>query len=500
MAPKTQYDQALKRGAFVNLLGLLAKLIFPLYFVLATWMFGPAKVGLFMLASFIVEVAISAVSSGFNDAVIIYGSHSSDDAEDADRLYQVMGNGFGITVLAGLALMAVMVLGAGPFCARFYPDRPDLPLLLQLGAASLPFIALSQIAIAATKARMHMQYDAFINGFVKPFALLGFTLLAWMLDAGVVGLMAAFLATWVVLSVLAVRGFGKHFDWGRTVRASLRIQPDAEVLSFAIPQSLNMTFNRYLTRLDVMMLAWFGYMDARIAFYATAALITSHIREVKLIFSQALAPVAARHHVAGETAEFEEVLGRVSRWTTSLAVPIIFVAFVLRDDIMVLVDPSYVGDTTFMLVLLLPPFLSCAFGLAGNSIVFCGHSRWNLFNSILVAGLNTAFNLWLIPQHGLLGAAIATAMAASCVSTLQLIELRFLEGVWLRPSAVWMPHLGLYLGLGALFLLWDPAKLGAWPTRVGLVVGLSLAFGALMWVLGHPEVRALMTKLRGRFA
>ncbi len=501
MSGEDRYEDALRRGALVNLLGLAAKLVFPLYFVLATWMFGPSVVGLFLLASFVLEVGISAVSSGFNDAVIVYGSHHSDRDEDADHLYRILGNGVGVPLAAGLLLMAAMLLGAEPFCDAVYPDRPTLPGLLKVGALSLPLIALSQIAIAATKAKMHMEYDALINGLVKPFALLGFSVVAWLLGADALGLMWAHTATWVLLTGLALRGFGRHFDVRRTVAATLRFRPDRQVLEFAVPQSLNMTFNRYLTRLDVMMLAYFGYGDERVAFYATGALLTSHIREVKLIFSQALAPVAARHHGAGATAEFEAVLGRVSRWTTTLAVPLLLLALVLRDDLLVLVDPSYVGDTVFMAVLLLPPFLSCAFGLAGNSIVFTGHSRWNLLNSLLVAGLNTVFNLWLIPLYGLLGAALATALAASLVATLQIVELRFLEGIQLRLSAVWKPHLGLAGAVALLLALWDPAAIGrpgGLLTRIGLVLALWVGFAVLMLLLGHPEARALARRLARR--
>ncbi|MCA9544616.1 MAG: polysaccharide biosynthesis C-terminal domain-containing protein [Myxococcales bacterium] len=500
MSREDAYQDSLKRGALVNLLGLAAKLIFPLYFVLATWMFGEQVMGLFFLASFLVELGISAVSSGFNDAVIVYGSHSSDDEAKADHLYRVMGTGFGLTLATGALLLVATFLGADVLGARFYPDRPTLPGLLRIGALSLPFIALSQIAIAATKAKMHMQYDALINGLVKPFGLLGFSALAWALGAKAEGLLWAHTVTWAVLAVLAVRAYGKHFDVGRTARAALAFRLDRQVLGFAIPQSLNMTFNKYLTRLDVLMLAHFGFSNAAVAFYATGALVTSNIREVKLIFSQALAPVAARFHAQGDPAAFEATLGKVSRWTTSLAMPILLAALILRDDLLVLVDASYVGDTRFMAVLLIPPFLSCAFGLAGNSIVFTGHSRWNLVNSLLVAGLNTVFNLWLIPRMGLLGAAVATALAASLISALQIVELGLLERIWLRPGHVWQPHLVGGLLLAGALLAWDPAQLGGVPTRVGLAVAGALLYSAGLLAVRHPEALGLAARLKARLA
>ena len=75
-----------------------------------------------------------------------------------------------------------------------------------------------------------------------------------------------------------------------------------------------------------------------------------------------------------------------------------------------------------MLWLLVPPILSCSVGLAGNIIVMTGHSTWNLINSVSVALLNVIFNYLLIPQYGLLGAAYATALAATAISIAQLEE------------------------------------------------------------------------------
>lgn len=483
----SRYDDELRRGALVNLIGLVAKLVYPLFFLLVTWLFGPAVFGVYVIAVFVTEVAISAVSSGYNDATLIFASRA---AEDEDRVYRVLGNGFGITAALSLVLLLGLWLAAEPLVTRFYSDQPALVPALQIAAWSLPFTAVAQVGIAATKARMRMEYDAAINGFLRPLALLAFSFVAWLLDGGVVGLMAAHVATQALLAVATLWAVRRHFDLGRVLRATAWFTLDREMLRFAIPQNLNMTFNRYLTRLDVLMLGAFGFAPEMLAFYAAGALITTNIREVKLIFSQALGPVAARHHAAGDRAAFEEVLGRVSRWSTTIAVPVILAALVLREDLLRFVDPSYTWDSRFMAVLLIPPFLSCAYGLAGNCIVFTGHSVWNLFNSVLVAGLNTVFNYVLIRDHGLLGAAVATALASAIVAGLQLVELRALEGVWLRPRAVWKPHAGLTVGLLVAALLWDPASFGNLGARIALAAGLGLGYAALMVALRHEELNA----------
>jgi hypothetical protein len=87
------FDRHLTRGAFVNVLGLLAKLIQPLLFVLLTWMFGPSVMGVYFLTTSIGAMATSALTSGYVDATMIYGSHHVDragqDEEAARTLYQV---------------------------------------------------------------------------------------------------------------------------------------------------------------------------------------------------------------------------------------------------------------------------------------------------------------------------------------------------------------------------------------------------------------------------
>lgn len=489
------YDAKLRRGAFINLVGLVGKIFFPLFLFVVAWVAGPETFGLYLLAVSLAEILVSAVQSGFIDAVMIFASrhvdHADTDPAEKAALYRVLAAGFGVPVVVSLLLAVVLELGATRFVALVYPDRPSLARCLEIIGFTLPFIAISQACIAATRAKMIMEYEALLNGFARPVLLLGSSVAGYYVLDGVVGLVAGQLVAYVLLSILAVVGYSRHFELAPLLAALREGWVEREVLRFAIPQSLNMTFNKYLGRLDVMMLGAMGYEDFALGLFGAAATLTINIREIKLIFSQALGPIVVRHHVAREVGEFEAVLGRVSRWSTSLAVPVVLLVAALRTDILHLMRPEFVhADNAFMLILLIPPFLSCAYGLAGNCIVFTGHSSYNLLNSVLVAALNTVFNLVLIPRYGLVGAATATALASFLISMLQLVELAKLEGVVLRLRHVWKPHLGLVLGFGVIALFWDPASLPGLG-RAALAGGLVVGYGLLMLAVDHEEVVAL---------
>jgi O-antigen/teichoic acid export membrane protein len=345
---------------------------------------------------------------------------------------------------------------------------------------------------------MRMEYDAGIMGFGRPvLQLLGSTIV-WLLGGGLVGLMAATLCTHIAVASLALWAFLRHFDGRRVLAATLRPTLNRPMLEFAIPQSLNMTLNKYVTRLDVLLLAKFGQPPEMLAFYSTAALVTSNLREVKLIFSGALAPVAARYHGAGNRALLEETLGRVSRWTTTLIVPLLIVVVVHRNDLLQVVSKTYTHSATFMVLLLVPPFLSCAFGLAGNLVTYAGRSGWTLTNSVLIALLNTGLCTLLIPNYGLLGAALATAIAMTMISTLQMVELRFLEGVVIRPRAVYKPHVGLWVCALAIAALWDPANLAGLPLRIATTLGLIALYVTVLYLLRHEELLAILERIRRR--
>jgi len=504
MSTANNYDDSLKRGAAVNMLGLVGKLIYPLLFLVITWLCGPERVGLYMLAVAIAEIGAGAVQSGFVDAILIYGSRHVDQVasvpSEKDKLYLVLGTAFGIPLALSVVLALITQVGAGPLVEALYADRPMLAPALRIVGWTLPFIALSQSCIAATKARMRMEYDAILNGFVRAVLLLAFSALFWQLSPRLESLMWAQLATYVVLALLSLWAFLRHFELGPLLRAIGSRRIDREVVRFAIPQNLNMTFNKYLTRLDVMMLGALGHTDFELGLFGAAALITSNIREVKLIFSGALGPVIARHHALRQRGNIEAVLGRVSRWSTTIAVPIVLVVAALRTDLLHLVDVSYANaDNAFMLWLLVTPLLSCMLGLAGNCIVYTGHSSYNLLNSVSVAVLNTGFNYLMIPRWGLTGAAIATATASALVTALQLLELRLLEGVSLRPNAIYKPCLGLLMGAATIAAVWDPALLAP-AQRAGLAATLVLSFVALMLALRHEELLGLARRVVARLS
>jgi O-antigen/teichoic acid export membrane protein len=491
------HHAALVRGVAVNVAGLVAKLGGPALLLIVTRLFGPAITGVFLLTQLLAELARSVIVSGYNDAVTIFGSREAGSAAGAGHdeagVYRVIA-GVLRAVLASSVLLALLAYVFADPIAQLFPAQADLAIAIRYAALALPFLAFGQAATAATKIRVRMEYDVGVWGFGKPTAMLLAAIWVHHTGGSLPELMAAYLIVHVALAVIAAWSFARSFDLRSTVRAWRARERVPGMHRFAIPQNLNLTFSRYQSRVDVIVLGMLGYQSAMIAFYVTGSLIAACLLEIRMVFTAALAPVVARYHGVHDRSALEHLLARVSRWTTTLIVPVTALAVIWRKHILAIIDPSYTHDSRFLALLLVSMLINSSLGLAGNYLVFMGHSGWNLCNSLFVAALNTTLSFVLIPHFGLLGAAFAACIAALVVSVAQVIEVRYIEGIRLLLSEVYKPYVGLGV-LGALALaFWDPADLGGAWTLLGASLACIWAYLVVLLALRHEE---LMRDLRG---
>lgn len=495
--PSANYDAELARGSILSAVGFLGKLLQPLVFLAVTWGFGPSTTGVFLLVTFLVDMFRGATVDGYADAVTVVASwglglgRGEDDAEAGrTRLRDVTGGALRATLAISVAAIPLVFL-TSPWLGRtFFAEHRGFSEALRLSALDLPFVAFATIALASTRALFRIHYQVVLQNFVRPLGTLVAVLIASAAGAGLRGLLLGMLVVDGTIALAAALALARELGGRPSLKAFVASPSPPGLHSLAIPQSANMTLNRYLTRIDALMLGAMGASSEAVAFYGTGALITSSLREAKLVFTAALAPIVARHHGAGDVEAISAVIGRISRWTGTIILPLILVLVVMRADVLRWIDSRYVGDTAFVLALLVPSYLIATSGLAGNCVFYTGHSRWNLANSLGVAALNTGLNLLLIPSHGLFGAAVATAIASTAVAAAELVELRMLEGIRIPWRDIRSLQVGFFAALSIFFVVGDPSRIPDLGTRVVVCTLAVLVFFVVATLAGHVELVA----------
>jgi len=485
--------EELQKGAFVNFLGILGRVSGPGLLIVANQLYGTATFGIYMTANIIVELTLAFLVSGFKAGNIIFVSRHADDPAEHKRMYQALSTAFVLCVGIGVLLIALMhLLAPFIFPLVYEPEYADslIPLLKWM-VIMLPFMAFEQLTVSSTQGLKTMKFDAIVNGGFKPFFLLLFAVVFYYLDSTVMGLAYGYVVAQFLVFLYSLYIYTLRFSWKELRLAIRHFKPDIELIRFAIPQNLNTTLNRFTTGVDILMLPALGASSLLVGYYATGSLIVREIRHVKLAFSGAFNPHIVRYYKEGDIKGLSTSFSLTANWIASITIPIILIIAILRNDLMEWISNAPVEETLFMLFLLPVPYLYNSFALAEDIITMTGHSLYTLLNSFLVTIFNVGLNLWLIPEFGLTGAAMASAMATFIIVILENIEVRYLTGAKLKFKTVYKPHLAGYIitGIFVYTQFYHSLLMDSVGERLLLGLYLTIGFALIYILLDFPLVK-----------
>ncbi|MCP4199208.1 MAG: hypothetical protein GY762_18845 [Proteobacteria bacterium] len=479
---KSELSVKLAKGTAVNLLGAAAKALYPAFLIIITHLYGPSIVGVFLLSNTITELCISFTFSGFQEGVLLFSSRHFGQSSERKIVYQVLANAVVIIfVLTSLALILTFTVLPAFIEAKY--DSEGLINAVKIMVFSLPFLAIPQIVVAATKSLMIMKYDAILLGGLKPGLLVLAAIAIYFTDRSIEGLAMAYLVSNIAVSLVAVFVYRHYFSFGELVACLRRFKLYRPLLVFSIPQNLNLTLVYFMSGISILMLGASHISKEMIAFYGTSAEILRHIKQVRIAFSSVFAPVVSRLHNAGQLGELSDHYTTLTRWITTLVFPVIFIVLSFKEQLLIVFHASYVHDSLFMVPLAVSAFLGCAFGLSGNIIAMTGRSTLNLINSLVVGALSFGLNWLLIPRAGLLGAALATVIVTFASVTIKTIQIYLLYRIHLTLRPIYKPYIaGIVAALG--FWLLDTIGLNEPIRPFVLCIGSLSLYGGVWLLLG----------------
>ncbi len=444
----------LKKGALVNFFGVVGKMAAPAFLIVVNRLYGPEVFGIYITANVAVEIIIAFLTSGFKDGALIFVSRFADHKDEQKDLYTALSNAFLWSIGLSLLVFISSILFGQQLLEIIYKDdfSSSLSTIFQIMILSIPLMAFERIVLASTQGLKIMKYDAINNGWLRPLALLIFSILFWFITPTVTGMALAYFTTQALLFVISVFIYSKLLSWNKLFLAFREFKINAELVEFAIPQSLNMTLNRFITGIDILMLPAFGFGPAVVGFYGAGSMLVREIRSVKMIFSTAFNPFIVRLHKEGRFSELSHHFSKTASWILSIAFPIILLVAVFKDYLLVFIHPEYGGDSSFMFYLLPIPYLYCSFSLAGNIVAMTGHSKLNLMNSFIVATSNILMNLFLIPKFGVVGAASASASAMFILVCFEMVEARYVARAKMYFKEVFRAHTAGFIATAFLIL------------------------------------------------
>jgi O-antigen/teichoic acid export membrane protein len=396
-----------------------------------------------------------------------------------------------IAVVVSTLFGVLGILFAGPIRDAISVDPDKGRYAVEAACAGLPFLALANVWLSATRGLKIMRYTLFIFWAGQPVAWILLMLLGWQLSETAWMATLAYSASWAGASLAA------YWAWRRESRAwpADPMEPGdmPRLLRYAGARAPAALFSQLLFWTDLFVLARF-VGDVETGIYAAALRAGQAIILLLTSLSLMFAPFVADLHNRGETEQLDRLFKDLTRWTLAATMPAFLVLLVAPDAALRLFGSEFTRGDAALLIVLSGQFVNVATGSVGFVLIMVGRTGWDLVVYAAALVLDVGLALALCPRYGMTGAAIANAVsfAISKWARLALVH-RF---VHIQPYDRNYLHL-LAPSAAALAVMWPVHGMLEGPkwmfdlAATGLVGAITFAIVFLLVGITQEERRGL---------
>jgi O-antigen/teichoic acid export membrane protein len=426
---------------------------------------------------------------GLNQAVVRYVAIYRGQHDEA-RIRGTIALGLRVTAAAGAVLGLVMLLAAPLLAERVFHD-PSLTLTIRVLACSVPLTGLGELLLSAMRAYTRVVLPVLIRSFAAPGLRVLAALAALLAHANLVGVAAAYtLVEGVALLMGAVAA--RHVLPGRA--AGTVAPPTGEIVRFSWPMAVNRVLMGSTNNAEVFMLGALAGAG-KVALFAAARRFTIVANAIFIAFGTIFSPMVSDLDAAEQHDHLARLYKAVSRWIFTIGVPVFLVQVSFGGALLSTFGRGFDQGRLALTLLAVGQLANYASGAASNVLTMTGRSRANLVVTVVHLVVTVTLNLLLIPPFGLLGAAVANAVAMTSVNVAltgwvyRVVGMHPYNRGWLKPLAAGVGTAAVVLAGRRFLPTGDAGALGG-------VVLLLVAYLGMLALLGvDAEDRVVLRQL-----
>lgn len=401
-----------------------------------------------------------------------------DRASDIPALLAVAG----VPVAIAGALASVALWFAAPSLDQVFSDGTGATLdsFRLLALFVLPGV-LEIVAVESTRAFRSISAYVLLQQILLPLARPVLVYAAIAADAPLAVVVAAWAVPLVVAlaiaAVVVLRALGRL---DRTRPATPWRAVGREYWSFTALRGISSVIDIALTWLDVLMVAAL-LSAAEAAVYAAASRFITAGTLALSAMRLAAAPEISAALARDDRARASELYRVTTQWVVLSSWPLYLVLGLFGPVVLGLFGPGYESGAQPLAILCAAMLVALAAGNVGSVLLMGGRSTWVLAVKVLVLVVNVGANLVLIPRLGIVGAAIAWALAIVVDNVISVLLVH--RGMLVSSRGPGLAR-AMVLSAACFGLVGGLARLALGATVAGLVVTLVVAgavYIALVW-------------------
>lgn len=389
-------------------------------------MLGANGVGLYFLAFSAVTIAAVIGRVGLDNALLRFtaASVSSDDWVAVKGLYL---KSIRFTLIAS-SFMAILVAVFAPWISSVLFDDPNLSALLRLMALAIVPTALFTI-IAKMLLGLKRTGDgiAILSVCAPALCLVGAIVLVptWGVEGAAIAYAVSALLT----------GFIAWWKWHAALPQTAEVEgyfPSEKLLQSSVPLFWVALSQLVIMQSSTVILGiWSTIEDVGI--YGAASRIVVLLSFLCLAVTSIASPKFSALYQKGDMQALNTLARSSSKLLFLAASPVLAILFFVPDKVMAIFGPEFVSGAMVIFILAAGQLVNIITGPAGNLLMMCGHERLVKNTLVISAFLCVFISLLLIPEMGVIGAAIANAVTVA-IENLILATL-----VWRKLRIVTIP-------------------------------------------------------------
>ncbi len=396
---------------------------------------------------------------------------------------------------AGVAAVAWVVAAAAIAAAS--PLTGDRAGAIAIGAAGLPFIAVTNVYLGATRGLKLMGPTLAVFWIGQPVVWILLAAAALAAGGETDAAVAAYGGSWVVAAIAARslwRSAATPMGGSPAPREEVRA-----AIAYGLPRAPSALLAQALFWADLFVLAHYRHgapLDAYAAAGRVSQLVLLFLTSANLIF----APFAADLHARGERARLDALFKRATRWALAGTLPAAIVLAVAAPEALRAFGPGYDQGATPLRIMLAGQTVNVATGGVAFVLIMVGLTGLDLVDNLIAAVVLVALAAPLASAEGPTGAAVASAVALGGVNAFRLWQVWRRVGIQPFDAAyarLLIPALGCAAAAAAARSL---AGGGRWwvTLAVTVVAGIAAYLALLPAGLPVPERAEVGRWLRRR--
>ena len=408
-----------------------------------------------------------------------------------DRIRVPVARAVAVATVASTLAGALAYVFADEIRSVFSIDDELGRYAVEAAALGLPFLALANVWLSATRGLKIMRYTLYVFWAGQPVGWVLLMVAGWRLSETTWMSTLAYSSSWVLAAIAS------YVFWRRESAGweESPMEPGAfsRLVRYAGPRAPAALFSQLLFWTDLFVLT--NYVDdVAVGRYSAALragqILVLFLTSVSLMFS----PFVADLHNRGETQRLDKLFKALTRWTLAATMPAFLLLVIAPRSALAVFGSDFSSEsaTAALLIVIAGQFVNVATGSVGFVLIMVGRTGWDLmvYGASLVLNLALAFAL--CPRYGLVGAGIANAVTFALSKWARLALVRRFVGIQpydrdyvrlLAPSGI------------ALAVMW--ALHSAVPGDSLADLGVTAAGGLIAYGLSYLSVGLTPAERRG---